>query len=82
MNEITKKITSEISDNDVVLYMKGTSSIPQCGFSSQVVHILMDLKINFYDVDVTSEGGKFIRRYNKIDKTLEYLDKFAFAPTT
>ena len=37
---------------------------------------------NFYDVNVTCEGGKFIRRYNKIDKTLEYLDKFAFAPTT
>ncbi|MED5368546.1 MAG: monothiol glutaredoxin, Grx4 family, partial [Pseudomonadota bacterium] len=33
MSDINDIITSEIADNDVVLFMKGTSVFPQCGFS-------------------------------------------------
>ena len=36
MNEVINNIKNEILENDVVLYMKGTSSMPQCGFSSRV----------------------------------------------
>jgi len=38
--ETRKNIESDIKSNKVMLYMKGDPSMPQCGFSRQVVHIL------------------------------------------
>lgn len=38
--DIQAKITEQITNNDVVLYMKGTPQFPQCGFSSLAVEIL------------------------------------------
>ncbi|MEC8030185.1 MAG: Grx4 family monothiol glutaredoxin [Pseudomonadota bacterium] len=52
MSDINDIITSEIADNDVVLFMKGTSVFPQCGFSSQVVQILSYLGVSFKGVNV------------------------------
>ena len=52
MSDINDIITSEIADNDVVLFMKGTAVFPQCGFSSQVVQILSYLGISFKGVNV------------------------------
>lgn len=41
MNEKTKqRIESDIKNNKVMLYMKGTPQEPQCGFSAQVVSVL------------------------------------------
>ena len=37
---VRERIASEIKDNDVVLYMKGSPVFPQCGFSAAVVQIL------------------------------------------
>ncbi len=52
MEEIFKKIQEDISNNDVVLYMKGSQDMPQCGFSATVSHILKQLGVNFKDVDI------------------------------
>ena len=53
MNEVVKtKIETIINDHDVVLFMKGTSKMPQCGFSSRVAGILNYLEVNFKDVNV------------------------------
>ncbi|MDP6223067.1 MAG: Grx4 family monothiol glutaredoxin [Candidatus Micropelagos thuwalensis] len=52
MSDINDIITSEIADNDVVLFMKGTPIFPQCGFSSQVVQILSYLGVSFKGVNV------------------------------
>ena len=52
MSDINNIITSEIADNDVVLFMKGTPIFPQCGFSSQVVQILSYLGVSFKGVNV------------------------------
>ena len=38
--EILGQIQSEVGDNRVFLYMKGTPDAPRCGFSNQVVQIL------------------------------------------
>lgn len=51
-NPTFDRIQSEISDNDVVLYMKGTPVFPQCGFSAAVVQILSILQVPFKGVDV------------------------------
>lgn len=47
-----KKTTTE---NDVVLYMKGTPTFPQCGFSSQVVQILDYLDVGYHSVNVLED---------------------------
>jgi monothiol glutaredoxin len=52
MNNIQEKIQETISNNDVVLYMKGNKDFPQCGFSAAVSHVLKNLGVNFVDVDV------------------------------
>ena len=45
-------IQKTIDENDVVLFMKGTADMPQCGFSSTVVQVLRHLEVNFKDVNV------------------------------
>jgi len=46
------RIRKEVSDNDVVLFMKGSRSFPQCGFSSAVVQVLAHLGVSYKDIDV------------------------------
>ena len=55
MENIKTKIDTIISKDDVVLFMKGTSSMPQCGFSSKVAGVLNYLDINFQDVNVLED---------------------------
>lgn len=50
------EITQTIHENDVVLYMKGTQKIPQCGFSGVVVQILSRLGVAFKDVNVLADA--------------------------
>ena len=40
MSDINTRISEIVSENDVVLFMKGTPLFPQCGFSSRAVSIL------------------------------------------
>ena len=56
MNEVVKtRIETIINENDVVLFMKGTAKMPQCGFSSRVAGILNYLQVNFKDVNVLED---------------------------
>ncbi|MGA3301751.1 MAG: Grx4 family monothiol glutaredoxin [Methylovirgula sp.] len=47
MSAINDKIQSAIDQNDVMLFMKGTPNLPQCGFSGQLVQILNYLGVKF-----------------------------------
>jgi monothiol glutaredoxin len=49
------RIRQQVSDNPVVLFMKGTPVFPQCGFSATVVQILSHLGVKFKGVDVLSD---------------------------
>ena len=49
------RIKQDITDNQVVLFMKGTPVFPQCGFSAAVVQILTQLGIKFKGIDVLSD---------------------------
>ena len=53
---IFEQFKKEISENDVVLYMKGTADFPQCGFSGMVVQVLNHLGILFKDVNVLEDN--------------------------
>ena len=53
MNDnVSESIQSTIDSNDVVLFMKGSKEMPQCGFSNAVVNALSYLDVKFEDVDV------------------------------
>ena len=54
---VTDRIKSEIEDNDVVLFMKGTPVFPQCGFSAAVVQVLNHLNVKFKGIDVLQDPG-------------------------
>jgi monothiol glutaredoxin len=55
MTNINEKIKDIVIKNDVVLFMKGTPEMPQCGFSMTVVNILKELKVKFIGVDVLAD---------------------------
>ena len=50
------QIKAEITANDVVLYMKGTKEMPQCGFSSRVAGVLNYLGVTYKDVNVLADA--------------------------
>lgn len=50
--ELKQKIDSLISENPVLLFMKGTKERPQCGFSKQVVQVLNQLVSDYTTVDI------------------------------
>ncbi len=47
-----EQIKSQITANDVMLYMKGTPTFPQCGFSATVVKILDYLGVDYGSANV------------------------------
>jgi monothiol glutaredoxin len=50
------RIKQEVGENDVVLFMKGTPNMPQCGFSGQVAKILGFLEVPYKGVNVLEDG--------------------------
>ena len=56
MEQDTKeKIENIINDNEVLLFMKGTPVMPQCGFSAAVVGVLSHMGIKFNSVNVLED---------------------------
>jgi|TARA_Y100000294_G_C8293956_1_gene231938 monothiol glutaredoxin len=60
------RIKRDLTENDVVLYMKGTPVFPQCGFSAAVVQVLSILGVEFKSVDVLADNEirQGIKDYN------------------
>lgn len=52
--DILDQIKQTVTDNEVVLFMKGNASFPQCGFSGRAIQILQSLDAQFVTVDVLS----------------------------
>ena len=52
---VNDRIQSEISDTDVVLFMKGTPMFPQCGFSAAVVGALSQMQVKFKGINVLDD---------------------------
>ncbi len=51
------QIKETVTNNDVVLFMKGTKSMPQCGFSSRVAGVLNFMGVEFNDVNVLADDA-------------------------
>ena len=54
-NVVFDSIKREITDNEVMLFMKGTPMFPQCGFSAAVVQILSAAGVKFKGMDVLAD---------------------------
>ena len=54
-NPVFERIQAEVTDNAVMLYMKGTAMFPQCGFSARVVQILSHLNVPFRTANVLED---------------------------
>ena len=55
-NPVFERIQSEIDSAPVTLFMKGSPSFPQCGFSAAVVQALMLSGVEFKGVDVLQDA--------------------------
>ena len=52
---VEDQIKEMITKNDGILFMKGTKSMPQCGFSSRVAGVLNYMGVEFADVNVLED---------------------------
>ena len=66
MTNVNDRIKDFNKNNEVVLYMKGNPTFPQCGFSSTVVQILKHIGVNFksYDVLQDEELREGVKNYS------------------
>lgn len=53
--ELQERIDNLIKQNKIMVFMKGTKLMPQCGFSNNVVQILNTLGVPFETIDVLSD---------------------------
>lgn len=49
------RIKQDVSENQVVLFMKGTPVFPQCGFSATVVQVLTHLGVQFKGINILED---------------------------
>ena len=56
-NPVFERIQQDISDNEVVLFMKGTPVFPQCGFSAAVVQVMSHMGVRFKGINVLEDPG-------------------------
>jgi monothiol glutaredoxin len=52
---VQDRIKQQITQNNIVLYMKGTPQAPQCGFSGRSVQMLQACGAEFASVDVLAD---------------------------
>jgi len=56
--DIQATIKDQVTQNPVVLYMKGTPQMPQCGFSAMAVQVLNACGIRqFFSVNVLADAA-------------------------
>ncbi len=55
MTDVKTKIEGLLSENKIVLFMKGNQQFPQCGFSARAIAILQDMGAKFKDVNVLED---------------------------
>ena len=53
---VADQIQQMVEGNDVVLFMKGTKTMPQCGFSSRVAGVLNFMGVEYRDVNVLADA--------------------------
>ena len=57
MSDAQTQIIETVKSSDVVLFMKGTKEMPQCGFSSRVAGVLNYMGVEYADVNVLADDA-------------------------
>ncbi len=70
VQETLDRIHSQVTNNPVVLYMKGTPQMPSCGFSSRAAQALAETEEKFAFVNILADSAVF-----------EHLPKYQDWPT-
>lgn len=52
---VSERIRQDVTENEVVLFMKGTPVFPQCGFSAMVVQVLSHMGVKFKGINVLED---------------------------
>lgn len=65
-----ERIKKQVTDNPVIVYMKGTPDFPQCGFSARTVQVLKACNVEFAYVNIFED-----------QEVYKALPKFANWPT-
>ena len=56
--DVMAEIKDEISNNKVMIYMKGNRIFPQCGFSAATIKVFESLDVSFETVDILADAEK------------------------
>jgi monothiol glutaredoxin len=54
-DEMRARLQKDVSENNVVLYMKGTQDFPMCGFSARASQVLKAAKVKFADFNILED---------------------------
>ena len=54
--DLQQRIESLVNDNKILVFMKGSKLMPQCGFSNNVVQIMNMLGVPYETVDVLADN--------------------------
>jgi len=57
--DVMAEIKKEISENKVVIYMKGTQEMPRCGFSAAAIQMLNEYGVPIKDINVLEDQEKW-----------------------
>lgn len=57
--DVLERIDRQVKDNPVVIYMKGTPQMPQCGFSLRAAQALAECEVPFAYVNVLQDPEIF-----------------------
>jgi monothiol glutaredoxin len=55
MGDVSERIRNDIESNDILIYMKGTPDMPQCGFSAQVIEVFNELGVKYNTRNVLAD---------------------------
>ena len=53
--ELKEKIISDINNNKIMLFMKGTKEMPMCGFSATVVNLLNLYAVEYHTTNILED---------------------------
>ncbi|MGQ0701100.1 MAG: Grx4 family monothiol glutaredoxin [Panacagrimonas sp.] len=54
-----ERIKKQVSDNPIIIYMKGSPDFPQCGFSARVVKALNACEVEYAYVNIFEDEGVY-----------------------
>ena len=53
--DMSERIRNDIESNDILIYMKGTPEMPQCGFSAAVIEVFNELGVKYNTRNVLAD---------------------------